>query len=74
MNEQSSRSHSVFILTLGQLDQNTGSKKGAKLTLVDLAGSEKVGKVRARARGWTARHEGQRSCWTLGGGDEVCVC
>ena len=35
MNETSSRSHSVFILTLGQLDQNSGSKKGAKLTLVD---------------------------------------
>jgi hypothetical protein len=45
--ETSSRSHSVFILTLGQLDQNTGSKKGAKLTLVDLAGSEKVGKTGA---------------------------
>lgn len=108
MNETSSRSHSVFILTLGvkltnrnaeaaeegesdwgstadfpasvsalfplcsrslslcsllsarfcslhprllfrsqQLDQNTGSKRGAKLTLVDLAGSEKVGKTGA---------------------------
>jgi hypothetical protein len=47
MNEHSSRSHSVFQLVLGQLDQNTGSKKGAKLTLVDLAGSEKVGKTGA---------------------------
>ena len=40
MNAESSRSHAVFILTLGQVDKNTGSKKGAKLTLVDLAGSE----------------------------------
>lgn len=47
MNAESSRSHSVFILTLGQADKNTGSKKGAKLTLVDLAGSEKVRKTGA---------------------------
>lgn len=47
MNETSSRSHSVFLLTIGQLDQKTGSKRGAKLTLVDLAGSEKVGKTGA---------------------------
>jgi len=47
MNEQSSRSHSVFLLTIGQLNTQTGSKKGAKLTLVDLAGSEKVGKTGA---------------------------
>jgi len=32
MNEQSSRSHSVFILTLGQVDER-GSKRGAKLFL-----------------------------------------
>eukprot|EP00457_Paulinella_chromatophora_P001894 gb/GEZN01001896.1/.p1 GENE.gb/GEZN01001896.1/~~gb/GEZN01001896.1/.p1 ORF type:complete len:820 (-),score=150.60 gb/GEZN01001896.1/:200-2659(-) len=47
MNETSSRSHSVFILTLGQTDRDTGSRKGAKLTLVDLAGSEKVQKTGA---------------------------
>jgi len=47
MNAESSRSHSVFILTLGQVDSRTGSKRGAKLTLVDLAGSEKVGKTGA---------------------------
>eukprot|EP00808_Paulinella_micropora_P008317 g60437.t1 len=47
MNETSSRSHSVFILTLGQTDRDTGSRRGAKLTLVDLAGSEKVLKTGA---------------------------
>jgi kinesin family protein 5 len=35
MNEQSSRSHSVFLLTIGQLNTANGSKKGSKLTLVD---------------------------------------
>ena len=47
MNAESSRSHSVFIVTIGQKDGSTGSVKGAKLTLVDLAGSEKVGKTGA---------------------------
>src|SRR5690606_20043774 len=47
MNAESSRSHSVFILMLGQNDTLTGTKKGAKLTLVDLAGSEKVDKTGA---------------------------
>lgn len=47
MNSESSRSHSVFIITVGQRDVNTGAKKGSKLTLVDLAGSEKVGKTGA---------------------------
>eukprot|EP00808_Paulinella_micropora_P029679 g75619.t1 len=45
MNEESSRSHSVFIVTLGQ--SKMGSKKSSKLILVDLAGSEKVRKTRA---------------------------
>jgi kinesin family protein 5 len=36
MNAESSRSHSVFIVTVGQKDSETGSVKGAKLTLVDL--------------------------------------
>ncbi len=47
MNSESSRSHSVFIISVGQRDTVTNSKKGAKLTLVDLAGSEKVGKTGA---------------------------
>lgn len=42
MNEDSSRSHSVFILELIQRNLDTLSVKSAKLYLVDLAGSEKV--------------------------------
>ncbi len=41
MNAESSRSHSVLIVTLGQVDSRSGSKRGARLTLVDLAGSER---------------------------------
>ena len=47
MNAESSRSHSIFILHVGQKDLNTGSIKNGKLSLVDLAGSEKIGKTGA---------------------------
>lgn len=47
MNAASSRSHSVFLMTLGQKNKEKGSKKSSKLILVDLAGSEKVGKTEA---------------------------
>eukprot|EP00823_Brevimastigomonas_motovehiculus_P000578 TRINITY_DN1071_c2_g1_i1.p1 TRINITY_DN1071_c2_g1~~TRINITY_DN1071_c2_g1_i1.p1 ORF type:complete len:1112 (+),score=448.60 TRINITY_DN1071_c2_g1_i1:113-3448(+) len=47
MNEESSRSHSVFIVTVSQTNSATGSKKSSKLFLVDLAGSEKVAKTEA---------------------------
>jgi kinesin family member 5 len=47
MNEESSRSHSIFLVTINQKDVNTGSQKSGMLYLVDLAGSEKVGKTGA---------------------------
>eukprot|EP00462_Mataza_sp_D1_P017353 CAMPEP_0175160044 /NCGR_PEP_ID=MMETSP0087-20121206/23779_1 /TAXON_ID=136419 /ORGANISM="Unknown Unknown, Strain D1" /LENGTH=530 /DNA_ID=CAMNT_0016448201 /DNA_START=20 /DNA_END=1609 /DNA_ORIENTATION=- len=47
MNDTSSRSHSVFMVSLGQLNSITGSRVGSKLMLVDLAGSEKVRKTQA---------------------------
>jgi len=47
MNAESSRSHSVFILTVMQKDTKTGSTMNGKLYFVDLAGSEKVGKTGA---------------------------
>lgn len=47
MNEQSSRSHSIFVMTVNQKDTDTGNNKSGKLYLVDLAGSEKVGKTGA---------------------------
>jgi kinesin family protein 5 len=46
MNSVSSRSHSLFILTLTQKHPDGSSKEG-KLNLADLAGSEKVGKTGA---------------------------
>lgn len=44
MNEGSSRSHSVFTVTVEQKDSSTDSIKYGKLVLVDLAGSEMIGK------------------------------
>eukprot|EP01083_Nonionella_stella_P150579 479905_1 len=50
MNLESSRSHSVFMLTVSQMDARTSSKKSAKLMLVDLAGSEKIRKTEAKGQ------------------------
>ncbi|KXS10182.1 kinesin-domain-containing protein [Gonapodya prolifera JEL478] len=47
MNEASSRSHSIFLLTITQRNLQTGSNKSGRLYLVDLAGSEKVSKTGA---------------------------
>ncbi|KAF7558978.1 hypothetical protein G7046_g5172 [Stylonectria norvegica] len=47
MNEESSRSHSIFVITITQKNVETGSAKSGQLFLVDLAGSEKVGKTGA---------------------------
>ena len=47
MNQESSRSHSIFVLTITQKNIETGSAKSGQLFLVDLAGSEKVGKTGA---------------------------
>ena len=48
MNEQSSRSHSIFILSITQNNLEDLSCKTGNLYLVDLAGSEKVGKTGAK--------------------------
>jgi kinesin family member 5 len=47
MNAESSRSHSIFVLTISQKNMETGSVRSGQLFLVDLAGSEKVGKTGA---------------------------
>lgn len=47
MNQESSRSHSIFVATITQKNVETGSAKSGQLFLVDLAGSEKVGKTGA---------------------------
>ncbi len=50
MNEGSSRSHMIFMLTVSQNNLNDLSAKTGKLFLVDLAGSEKLGKTGAEGR------------------------
>uniref|UniRef100_A0AAV2JMV0 Kinesin-like protein n=1 Tax=Knipowitschia caucasica TaxID=637954 RepID=A0AAV2JMV0_KNICA len=47
MNADSSRSHSIFIISIKQENSKTEQTKTGKLYLVDLAGSEKVGKTGA---------------------------
>lgn len=47
MNQESSRSHSIFTLTVNQKNTITGTQRSGHLRLVDLAGSEKVGKTGA---------------------------
>ncbi len=47
MNQESSRSHSIFVITISQKNVETGSARSGQLFLVDLAGSEKVGKTGA---------------------------
>lgn len=47
MNAESSRSHSIVVITITQKNIDTGAAKSGKLYLVDLAGSEKVGKTGA---------------------------
>ena len=47
MNEHSSRSHSIFMITINQKNNKEGNGKTGKLFLVDLAGSEKITKTGA---------------------------
>ncbi|EGN95951.1 hypothetical protein SERLA73DRAFT_170395 [Serpula lacrymans var. lacrymans S7.3] len=47
MNAESSRSHSIFLITIQQRNTESGALKSGNLYLVDLAGSEKVGKTGA---------------------------
>ncbi|XP_030059417.1 kinesin-like protein KIFC3 isoform X2 [Microcaecilia unicolor] len=44
LNEHSSRSHALLIVTVSGVDSSTGIRTTGKLNLVDLAGSERVGK------------------------------
>ncbi|KAJ1973204.1 hypothetical protein H4R34_005156, partial [Dimargaris verticillata] len=50
MNAESSRSHSIFVITISQKNLNDGKVKMGHLYLVDLAGSEKVGKTGASGK------------------------
>lgn len=50
MNEHSSRSHMIFLLSLNQFNIPDSSSKTSKLYLIDLAGSEKVSKTGAEGK------------------------
>ncbi|KAG2525738.1 hypothetical protein BBI17_000463 [Phytophthora kernoviae] len=67
MNSESSRSHSVFIITIEQRNTATGSLKSGKLFLVDLAGSEKVGKTHAKGQTLKEAQHINKSLSALGG-------
>lgn len=66
MNQQSSRSHSIFIITLTQSNSIDLSVKTGKLYLVDLAGSEKI--IKTGATGITLKEANKinKSLTTLG--------
>ena len=67
MNKGSSRSHSLFVVTLFQRNTITGSSKTGRIYLVDLAGSEKMSKT--GIEGGTGLKEAQninKSLMTLG--------
>lgn len=44
LNEHSSRSHALLIITVSGFNSTTGNRTQGKLNLVDLAGSERIGK------------------------------
>jgi kinesin family protein 5 len=64
-NARSSRSHTVFILSLEQKTAE-GTVKNAKINLVDLAGSEKLSKTGAQGQSLTEAKNINLSLTTLG--------
>lgn len=66
MNSESSRSHSLFILTIQMNNVEDGSQKTGKLYLVDLAGSERVGKTGASGQTLEEAKGINKSLTTLG--------
>jgi len=65
LNQRSSRSHTLFILTLDQKSLS-GSTKHSRLNLVDLAGSEKVSKTGAVGQALREAQNINLSLTTLG--------
>ncbi|XP_062311305.1 kinesin-like protein KIF13B, partial [Osmerus eperlanus] len=70
MNEESSRSHAVFIIilthTLQDLQSGTSGEKVSKLSLVDLAGSERAAKTGAAGERLKEGSNINKSLTTLG--------
>lgn len=66
MNDQSSRSHSIFVMTVHQTNLDDQTCKTGILYLVDLAGSEKVGKTGAKGHTLDEAKGINKSLSTLG--------
>ena len=66
MNAESSRSHSMFTLTISMTNNDDGSCKTGKLYLVDLAGSEKISKTGAQGQTLEEAKNINKSLTTLG--------
>jgi kinesin family member 5 len=66
MNERSSRSHMIFILTISQNNTLDLTAKTGKLYLVDLAGSEKISKTGAEGKTLDEAKKINASLTTLG--------
>eukprot|EP00753_Platysulcus_tardus_P003951 PLAT12506.9.p1 GENE.PLAT12506.9~~PLAT12506.9.p1 ORF type:complete len:1706 (-),score=833.76 PLAT12506.9:54-5171(-) len=66
MNKNSSRSHSIVVLHINQLDTASGSTTKGRLYLVDLAGSEKVSKTGAAGQTLAEAKTINKSLSTLG--------
>lgn len=65
MNSESSRSHSIFVMTINQRNVD-GSNKTGRLYLVDLAGSEKIRKTKASGQTLEEAKKINRSLTCLG--------
>lgn len=66
MNKFSSRSHSIFVITIAQRNLETLSRKSGRLYLVDLAGSEKIQKTGAEGTRLDEAKNINKSLFTLG--------
>jgi kinesin family protein 5 len=66
MNQESSRSHSIFVIEVAQKHVETGAAKSGRLFLVDLAGSEKVGKTGASGQTLEEAKKINKSLTSLG--------
>ena len=66
MNQESSRSHSIFVIEVTQKNMESGTARSGRLFLVDLAGSEKVGKTGASGQTLEEAKKINRSLSSLG--------
>nr|OQO22120.1 hypothetical protein B0A51_10784 [Rachicladosporium sp. CCFEE 5018] len=66
MNQESSRSHSIFVIEVTQKNVESGTARSGRLFLVDLAGSEKVGKTGASGQTLEEAKKINKSLTSLG--------